>query len=239
MQEEFQGHVLHGFLGVPDDWAFLEKWNRIDLFDEKSFLPRKGLLPWARAFNSSVADSDQKNIIMGYSLGGRLALHALVDRPGLWDAAVIISAHPGLKNQEEKEERLRSDEKWANRFLTESWGSLMEEWNAQSVFSGKSLLPLRDEKNYSRTTLAEVLTGWSLGRQEDLRSKIEKLSIPVLWVVGEWDRKFVSIAKELKFSHPNSKVWIASEAGHRVPWQQTNAFSQELKTFFIMLREIL
>ena len=176
---------------------------------------------------------------MGYSLGGRLALHALVDRPGLWDAAVIISAHPGLKNQEEKEDRLKSDERWANRFLSESWGSLMEEWSAQSVFSGESSLPSRDENAYSRTTLAESLVGWSLGRQEDLRSKIEKLSIPVLWVVGEWDRKFVSIAKELKFSHPNSKVWIASEAGHRVPWQQTNAFSQELKTFITMLKEIL
>lgn len=234
MVNAFQIHVLHGFLGLPGDWGFLEKdGNFIDLFNSR---PINGLWSWAKTFNRSVKEANRKKVLVGYSLGGRLALHALLDRPKLWDGAVIVSANPGLQDLKEKQKRLANDLQWSQRFLSEPWEKLMEDWNAQPVFSGDDCKLVRQEKNYSRSTLANVLDVWSLGRQEDLRQSIQNLSIPILWIAGERDQKFTSIARSLQFSHPQSKVWIAAEAGHSVPWQLEDSFKQELDTF---LKEIL
>jgi 2-succinyl-6-hydroxy-2,4-cyclohexadiene-1-carboxylate synthase len=233
MSGVFQGHVLHGFLGLPSDWEFLErKWNYVDLFNAPV---GEGLWSWAGMFNDAVKETGQKRLLIGYSLGGRLALHALIDSPRLWSGAVIISANPGLQTAKEKKARLERDLQWSQRFLSEPWELLMKDWNAQHVFSGDDCAPVRKEEDYSRTALAGALKGWSLGKQNDLRQAIRQLSVPVLWIAGERDPKSASIAKSLKFSHSQSKVWIDSEAGHRVPWQQKNSFKQELATF---LKEI-
>ena len=229
----FQFYALHGFLGLPSDWDFFEqKQEGIDLYDTTIFRPQKGLSAWGKTFNSLVENNVAKpKALIGYSLGGRLALHALIDQPNLWDAAVIVSAHPGMPSGTEKRERRKKDLVWAKRFLSDPWEPLMNDWNSQTVFSRDTFRFPRKEEDYSRKTLASVLEGWSLANQEDLRGKIQALSVPILWIAGEFDKKFASIACSIKFSHPKSKVWIASEAGHSVPWQKQEFFEKQVETF--------
>ena len=157
---EFEIFALHGFLGSPSDWQLLEKafpkakLHAVDLFDKRY---SQSLIDWAKSFNESAKQSNGKRILIGYSLGGRLALHALLDNPSLWSAAILISANPGLKSEQERSDRLASDSRWASRFLIESWDVLLDDWNKQPIFANDSFSFQRCEKDFSRAQLAEAL----------------------------------------------------------------------------------
>jgi 2-succinyl-6-hydroxy-2,4-cyclohexadiene-1-carboxylate synthase len=217
-------YALHGFLGSPSDWnGFFPTLHAPNLFEE-SPIP---FWEWAESFNRKIIDSG--NVLIGYSMGGRLALHALIENPSLWKAAIIISANPGIENESERFDRLHADKLWHDRFLHEPWEALMDAWNRQPIFVGDPLV--RHEKDFSRQALAEAMLSWTVGKQDFLKPSIEELDIPILWIVGENDKKYVEIAKKIKLKNKKSKISIAPHAGHRVPWQSKIWFTKEVEKF--------
>lgn len=185
-----------------------------------------GLQQWAAHFNRSLPQNERR-ILMGYSQGGRLGLHALLDNPVLWDGAVFISTHLGLKTVLERTKRLDVDASWAIHFEKESWEFLISAWNSREVFA-KRLPPFRrQEPHYSREHLANMLRYWSLGHQEDLSTQIAQWPMPILWIVGEEDFAYKQLALSISLRHPKSQVWVVPNAGHRVPWDWPD-FSQKL-----------
>ena len=145
-------------------------------------------------------------------------MHALVDEPTLWSGAIIISAHTGLQSIKEKWQRLETDRKWADRFLNDPWKQVVNDWERQAIFQGVKAFH-REEKNYERALLAKMITGWSLGKQEDLQGALCKLPLPILWVAGEKDLRYAQAAEKMAHLHPYSSCWVAPGVGHRVPWE--------------------
>jgi 2-succinyl-6-hydroxy-2,4-cyclohexadiene-1-carboxylate synthase len=218
-------YALHGFLGLPEDWNILEHPHRaIDLYKTH----RQDLGGWAREFNRTVQEPHP--ILIGYSLGGRLAMHALLDTPGKWKAAVLISAHPGMPSETERQARILHDQKWAGRFAAEPWDELLAAWNGQESLKYSAALVCK-ESAFRRNNLHNCLTIWSLGRQEPLKEQLEALNIPILWIAGEQDRSHAAIANGISPAHPLSKVQITPGCGHRVPWDNPRLFNQILHTF--------
>lgn len=185
--------TLSGFLGLPSDWDFL---------------------PWPH----SPLEGD---VLLGYSMGGRLALQ-LLERQR-FAKAIIVSA--GL-NAPDDARRVR-DEEWARRFEGEEWAAVMRDWNAQPVFGGHSLL--RNENDYDRRELARQLREWSPAVLPPPR--LEAIETPLLWIAGERDLKYVEIARAAVARLPHAELWICPDAGHRVPWEQPDAFVQRLRVF--------
>ncbi len=221
-------HALHGFLGLPSDWTMfdtdVEKW---DLITEES-LESASMTDWGVWF-SNQDQVKEEDILLGYSMGGRLALHALFQKPSHWKGAIFVSTHPGLTGEKERMERMHSDWALAKRFLTEEWDTLMEEWEAQELFRGVTLQ--RRESDYKRELLASSLFKWSLGLQQPFSHLLKQVDIPILWVVGEEDHKFVEVSNHLEFSNPKSKVWVVKGAGHRLPWSHTESFKEQVHQF--------
>lgn len=220
--------ALAGFLGSLQDWDSLDldvKGIKLDQFSAVNFNV------WASAFNAFIREGVANPILMGYSLGGRLGLHALIQAPSLWKGGIIISAHPGLSSRELKKERLLRDLDWAKRFREESWNTLMEGWEGQEVFNHDAFSFDRLEADCCRHHLSACLDHFSLGRQEDLSHKIKELPMPILWIVGERDRKLREVASALQFKHPLSSLLVVREAGHRVPWVQPEAFRAAVEYF--------
>lgn len=231
--------AVSGFLGLSSDWDFLLRSDVLGV-DPTDFLPEpeqaKPFDRWASRFNRrcfSEEHPEDSSILIGYSLGGRLALHALIDRPDKWDAAVIVSAHPGLKTGEERTLRLSEDKKWAELFKVAEWETLMNRWNSRGVFGKNRFQFERREQEYSRSILARTLDSFSLGRQSDLREAISLLSMPILWITGAEDTRFCELASDLRFAHPSSRKPVISEAGHRAPWDRSESFRDELHRFLI------
>ena len=185
--------TLSGFLGLPADWDFL---------------------PWPHS-------PSEGDVLLGYSMGGRLALRLLEERR--FRAAVIVSA--GLNAPDD--DRRRRDEAWAARFERDDWPALMRDWNAQPVFGGHVLE--RREEDYDRSELARQLREYSPAVLPPPR--LESIETPVLWVAGERDAKYVEIGKAAAARLPNAELWICPDAGHRVPWEQPEAFVRRLRAF--------
>ncbi len=199
--------ALHGFLGLPSDWSILDgsfDYEAVDLW-------RTSDLPL----------SQNRPVLLGYSMGGRLAMKFALEHPERWSGAVLVSAHPGLS--EGHDARLASDLEWARKFREMPWEELMHEWNSQAVLRGRALPRL--ESDFNRERLARALDEWSLGRQPNLRADLERLPIPALYVTGADDKKFTSLMKGLE------QHVVVEGAGHRVPWDQPEKFRTLLRDF--------
>lgn len=230
--------ALHGFLGRGDDWHPLgDALARVGLGPLRApqlFAdpPARGsLAAWGTAFAREVAATDPAPILLGYSLGGRLALHALLAQPTLWRAAVIVSAHPGLTDRAARAARLADDARWAARFETEPWDALLAAWDARPAFGGTPETRERPESAYDRSALAAALRDWSLGAQDDLRPRLPEIPCAVRWFAGARDARYEALAEEACGLLPNAAIEIAPEAGHRVPWERPAWFAERVITF--------
>ncbi len=181
------------------------------------------------------SNSGGKNVLLGYSLGGRLALHLFEKHPEYWDQVVLVSAHPGLVHEKEKYQRLAHDEIWANKIDSLTWSEFLAEWNQQSVLisnlnrpntSEGSALPNRLALESQKTEIKTSFSAWSLGKQKDFRSFLSTQKTKVHWAVGNNDAKFVKIAQEITAINPAIKLTVFNHAGHRIPWEQPQAFIQ-------------
>jgi 2-succinyl-6-hydroxy-2,4-cyclohexadiene-1-carboxylate synthase len=178
-------------------------------------------LPWPhRHYVEGAGGPD--DVVIGYSMGGRRALA----EAGRFRKAVIVSA--GLNAPDD--ERGVRDEEWARRFESEEWPSLMRAWNAQPVFGGHEVP--RREADFDRAELARQLREWSPAVLPPPR--LEEIGTPILWVAGERDAKYVDVGQRAVARLPHGELWICAEAGHRVPWEQPEAFVERLRPFLDM-----
>jgi 2-succinyl-6-hydroxy-2,4-cyclohexadiene-1-carboxylate synthase len=171
---------------------------------------------WARMTNNAAsAVAARDNALIGYSMGGRLALHLLADRPEIWSRVIILSGHPGLRSDAERAARRQADERWAQRFESEDWSTLMGAWNSQSVFGADRDNP-RIETDYRREALAHCLREWSLGHQRDFRPLIADFATTITWMTGALDQKFANLARDLARAVPALEYVSVAHAGHRL-----------------------
>ncbi len=240
--------MLHGAIGSHLDWTraqefFNKKGFLTELHDLYSYIQKENYSfnQFSNSLNHSLSEGENnKQNLIGYSLGGRLALHALLDSPSLWNKAVIVSAHTGLaeKNSGEREARIASDRMWADLAYSKDleWTDFLVKWNQQSVLkpSINELLGWSDRLSLEsvREDVGTSLTSWSLGLQEDLLERLSCLTMPILWVVGENDPKFVEIAKKATDVLANAKLQIIGNSGHRVPWEQSGEFHSLVSEWF-------
>ncbi|NWK57179.1 alpha/beta fold hydrolase [Verrucomicrobiaceae bacterium N1E253] len=228
--------ALHGAVGRPADWLGLSdalrahglplrgEVRRLDLWRFLDCCPMP-LSQFGDTLASEIARVDDEPILIAYSMGGRLALHALIARPELWKAAVIISAHPGLQEESERAVRRAQDAIWSARALKGDWREFLEQWQAQSVLADGPAMPDRMQLKDRRTSVARSFVDWSLGAQQDLRPQLRAVSCPVLWLSGARDEKFTALAEEVVPFFQNASHQVLEDCGHRVPWEKSEAFA--------------
>ncbi|VDZ77817.1 2-succinyl-6-hydroxy-24-cyclohexadiene-1-carboxy late synthase [Salmonella bongori] len=139
--------------------------------------------------------------LVGYSLGGRVAMMAACQGiPGLC-GLVVEGGHPGLQNEQARAERRQADGHWAARFRCEPLREVFHDWYKQPVFASLTaqerlaLTALRSQNNGE--TLAAMLEATSLAVQPDLREALNALTFPFYYLCGERDSKFRALAQEI------------------------------------------
>ncbi len=230
---------LHGFLGSEQEWrafhdAFAD-WPqiRVDLpghglsaeITVKSFADVDDLL-----CNTLVSYNILNYWLVGYSLGGRLAMyHACrAIKPGL-KGLIVEGGNPGLADSQAAEQRREADSLWAQRFREQPLRQVLADWYQQPVFSSLSaqqreeLIALRSENNSH--SLALMLETTSLGVQPDLHAGLKDLRIPFHYICGERDEKFRATAEALQLS-PH----LIPAAGHNAHRENPAAFRACLLT---------
>ena len=140
---------------------------------------------------------------------------------------MIVSAHPGLQNEEERILRLSNDAEWAGKALAAPWDEFLAQWESQGILQGRCMAPLADRAQLEvrREAVARGFTAWSLGRQADLTALLEAVERPVIWLSGSRDHKFKSLADRVWMQMPDAYQLGPLVAGHRVPWEAPDDFA--------------
>jgi 2-succinyl-6-hydroxy-2,4-cyclohexadiene-1-carboxylate synthase len=178
----------------------------------------------------SIAARAEPVHLVGYSLGGRLALAILVRHPALHRGgplrrATLIGAHPGYGTEAARQRRRVHDDHLAAELDRLGVGAFLERWRAQPLFAGQSdrvsgdrlAADTRDRLKHRPEELAAALRALSLGRMPPYRGALAELELPVAVVAGELDRKFLKLARAMAAKLPWSTLQVIPRCGHNVP----------------------
>ena len=175
-------------------------------------------------------------ILLGYSMGGRIALYTAFS--GFFRALILESASPGLEDPAEREQRRRSDEALAASIEREGVPAFIERWENLPLFANLRTQPSecreaihRQRLQNSATGLAQCLRGVGTGIQPSLYSRLTTLHLPVLLIAGALDTKFTTIAQRMVQALPQSQLRIVPAAGHTIHLEQPQLFASLVGDF--------
>lgn len=196
--------LLHGFTQTGRSWDSIA-----DLLDDDIALVAPDAPGHGRSSDrhSSVAEYAQAltaslvpSLYVGYSMGGRTALHAALARPEKVRGLVLIGATPGIESDAERRARRDSDERLADRLETMPLDTFLEEWLTQPLFESlpRNEWNLTDRRRNSTSGLASSLRRAGTGTQASLWNHLAEIGCPVFLVTGGRDAKFTAIAQRMR-----------------------------------------
>ncbi len=178
--------------------------------------------------------------LLGYSMGGRLALALALFFPQKVAALVLESASPGLATAAERARRREQDERLARKIEAEGVRRFVQYWEKLPLFDSQGRLPanVRRVLHHQRlqnsiSGLASSLRGAGSGVQPSFWSRIPQLDIPTRLLCGELDTKFCDVAGRMVTANPALHMQRVAEAGHCVHLEQARSFDSAVLDFFI------
>jgi 2-succinyl-6-hydroxy-2,4-cyclohexadiene-1-carboxylate synthase len=162
--------------------------------------------------------------LVGYSMGGRIALYTALTLPEQVERLVLVGASPGIADAAEREARRRADEALAERILDIGVEAFATEWGSQELFVGQpqrvAAAAHADRLRNTPEGLAAALRGLGTGVMPPLWERLGELAMPVTLVVGERDSRFRAIAGRMAPAIRSSRVVVLDGAGHAVQLEQ-------------------
>jgi 2-succinyl-6-hydroxy-2,4-cyclohexadiene-1-carboxylate synthase len=234
---------LHGFMSSAADWwgvrAALNSSHRCLAVD----LPGHGAsldLPHPQVYTAGGAALglldllDELNlerpVVVGYSMGGRLALYLALRHPERCAGLFLESASPGIENPAERRARREADEERARRLESGDFETFLADWYRQPLFASLARHERLVEKIVEARRgndpgeLARSLRGLGAGSQPSLWDELAGLQVPTLAVAGELDEKYVGIASRMTTLNPRLRTVVVPGAGHNVRLEAPEAY---------------
>lgn len=241
---------LHGFMGSAAEWSGI-----VDSFSDEYLsiavdLPGHGkTIVRGGAENYKMENCAaglicfmeelkmNKCNLVGYSMGGRLALYLAVHFPDRFGRVVIESASPGLKTKQERQARITHDERLAHRLEADSLEEFLGKWYEQPMFVslkkdvGRFRKLLEGRLDNDKAGLGLSLRMMGSGAQPSLWEELCKVKVPLLLIVGEKDDKFLKLGREMAAECKTASLNIASNAGHNVHFDNPKEYVNQVRLF--------
>jgi 2-succinyl-6-hydroxy-2,4-cyclohexadiene-1-carboxylate synthase len=240
--------LLHGFSGSSADWSEIVPRLRglgrsvlaIDLAghgrSETTGDPARYTMPAtvqdleAIAAQLGVATADW----VGYSMGGRVALHFALAHPERVRSLVLESASAGIEDRDSRERRRHADDALASRIVERGIEWFADYWGTLPLFETQWELPpatlaaLRARRLANDPSgLAHSLRGMGQGAHDYVGARLPELR-DTLFLAGERDPKYVEVARRAAAAVPGAHCVIVPGAGHTVHLEAPEAFAEAL-----------
>jgi len=171
--------------------------------------------------------SSGASTLAGYSMGGRIALHAALMLPDRVQRLVLIGASPGLRDATARAERRAVDERLAEELEHSTIERFVQRWARTPLLADQPPeVRARVDEDRLRNGpagLAAALRGLGTGVLPSLWPRLERLAIPVELMVGERDEKFQAVARQMVEQLPDGRLTVVPGAGHGVHWEVPDA----------------
>lgn len=221
-----QSLLLHGFTGLAEDWGACWPGNEpalaIDLPGHGGSIAPEGVFDDALC-RLLVALPASIHRLVGYSLGGRLALGLLRLAPARFDQAVILSAHPGLSEPGERAARRAADQRWIALLEQKGLTAFVDEWERLPLFATQARLPVRclAQQRQRRlrqraSALAASLRLHGLAEMPAMQEAIIQYPGELHWIAGAEDRRFSALAHEVAGWRPATQLHLLPGVGHNL-----------------------
>ena len=180
----------------------------------------------------------ERSHVVGYSMGGRLALHVAVRLPERTRSLLTIGAHPGLQG-EERAARQERDEMLARRIETGGLEKFVHYWESLPMFEGiqrrgPAFVATLHELRMQNTAagLAASLRGMGAGAMEPLWDELGAIRVPATFVAGADDFAFIDIALRMAQSVRDWSFRSVPDSGHAALFEQPDATAAVLADHF-------
>jgi 2-succinyl-6-hydroxy-2,4-cyclohexadiene-1-carboxylate synthase len=234
--------LLHGFTGSPASFESLSA----ELPNRKIVAP--ALLGHAdapltsRSWDQEIdrladilrADAERGPIrLVGYSMGGRIALGLLARHPSIASSAVLIGASPGIADENEREARRKQDELRARMIDSEGLSTFIEAWEREPIFQTQRALPPEVQAKHRAIRLSHLGKGLAAslrvlgqGVMPNLWPVLREIDRPVTLVVGSEDSKLRHVATRMGAELPRSRLIVVPGVGHDVVLEAPSVLAQ-------------
>lgn len=243
--------LLHGFTGNRETWNFLVPLLRdrytlimVDIIGHGETVSPNNV----QCYEMEQVAKDFKHIldelklakahILGYSMGGRLALAFACLYPDYVQTLILESASPGLNSEEERESRRTNDAKLAKQILDHGIETFVDKWENIALFASQKMLSsdkqamIRKQRlGNTKSGLANSLLGMGTGSQNSYWNELETLDFPVLLVTGELDQKFCQIAELMQKRLKRVDWKIINDVGHAIHVEDGEKFGKIISEF--------
>jgi 2-succinyl-6-hydroxy-2,4-cyclohexadiene-1-carboxylate synthase len=236
--------LIHGYMGCSEDWLPVieqmpKKYNYVTLDivgHGKSDAP---VNPSYYNVDSITAQikfikdylTPNKIFLLGYSMGGRIALSYTVAYPEDVKGLILESASAGIKNDDERQKRYEDDLKLVEFIETHTLEEFIEMWsdqelfNTQRRFSNDKLKKLRKTKaSGSKIGYANSLKGFSTGIMPPVHDKLKMIPMKIVLITGDLDTKFTGINARLAKRFFKAKHKIVKNSGHNTHLEEPKRF---------------
>jgi 2-succinyl-6-hydroxy-2,4-cyclohexadiene-1-carboxylate synthase len=224
-------YLLHGFTQTRDCWGgiaeSLAERHRVTSFDLPGHGESSGCPAALAEAAAELARNRDKGRWIGYSLGGRYALHIALNHPEVVSELVLVGAHPGIADPDEREQRRLADVTRACTIIVDGVSEFLDSWLSLPLFAGLS--EQDQDRSMREANTIEGLVGSlifaSTGAQENLWPRLSELEMPVHLIAGAQDAKFLALAYETAEAiGPNARVTAIPDAGHSAHRENPAAF---------------
>jgi 2-succinyl-6-hydroxy-2,4-cyclohexadiene-1-carboxylate synthase len=241
--------ALHGFTGGGLDWAplvpALQRHVVAPDFLGHGFsdAPHKPApYSMARTLDYWLALLDQLELpqvdLLGYSMGGRVALSFAAAHPDRVGRLVLIGATPGLREPETRAARITQDAQRAEQLEAQGVPAFIKWWQSQPIIASQARIaaPIRAAMQARKHTArawgwAASLRGLGTGSMPPVWAALPQLTVPTLLLTGGEDPKFTAIARAMRSTLPNALHAEIRGAGHCAHLEELPACSEVIRTF--------
>ncbi|MCI9261561.1 alpha/beta fold hydrolase [uncultured Adlercreutzia sp.] len=252
--------LLHGFAQTPASWDGVA--SALQAAGHRTFVPdlfawlgeegcdaaspvcagQEGAAPLSAACDRlaqvvrQVAEVEGAPVVVGYSMGGRLAAETLVRHPDLpLTGLVLESAGLGPADEDARAAMAQRNEAWAARLRAEGIEAFMNWWETMPLFASQRALPapVRAAVRAQRTAhnaevLAQGFEAWGAQHQalegETLAAlrALQERGVPVRYLAGSLDAKYTAVAERVRAAGLAAQV--VPEAGHNIHLERPQEF---------------
>jgi 2-succinyl-6-hydroxy-2,4-cyclohexadiene-1-carboxylate synthase len=182
-----------------------------------------------------IAQAGEGAALCGYSLGGRLTIHAALRDPGRYAALVTVGASAGLDEPGAREERRRADERMAAWMEAAAIEDVVPIWERQPLFADQSDALIEEQRegrlSHDPRGLATLLRTAGQGVLDPVWFDLGRIELPWLVLAGVRDQRYSRAARRIAREAPRARVELVAEAGHAPQLQQPRELARLLVEF--------
>jgi 2-succinyl-6-hydroxy-2,4-cyclohexadiene-1-carboxylate synthase len=245
--------LLHGFTGSGETWSSLRS-ALDDRFTVVTVdLPGHGRSsapedPARYAVDRFVGDLahvfDELQLpranVLGYSMGGRMALRFALAHPDRVSALILESTSPGIVDSAERDQRNEADQKLADLADQQGITGFVNHWESLSLWASQSSVPpdKRAELRAQRLSgnargLANSLRGAGAARAGPVSGRLNEITVPVLLLAGSLDDAYIRHAEAMQERLPSARLEIIADAGHAAHFERPDRVAAAVRSFLL------